>query len=83
MIINRPLKAIRLKCLDCCNDGYDAVKFCTVYGCTLWPYRFGKRPQSVAKELVTPELMPDTSLSVEECAIRNKGTDSVSTERNG
>ena len=39
-----PLKAIRLKCLDCCNGSYDEVKKCTIEKCPLFKYRFGHNP---------------------------------------
>lgn len=39
-----PLKAIRLRCLDCCCQQTGEVRFCTVKDCSLWPYRFGKMP---------------------------------------
>ena len=40
-----PLKAIRLKCLDCSCGSPKEVKLCTVEGCPLYPYRFGKNPK--------------------------------------
>jgi len=39
-----PLKAIRLKCLDCCCGSRYEVKLCTCLDCTLYPFRFGKNP---------------------------------------
>lgn len=39
-----PLKAIRLKCLDCCGDSYKEVELCPVSQCNLYPFRFGKNP---------------------------------------
>lgn len=42
--IYTPLKAIRKKCLDCCCNQYKEVKLCHLKDCSLWPYRFGKRP---------------------------------------
>ena len=39
-----PLKAIRLKCLDCCCGSANEVKLCTVEKCALYPFRFGKNP---------------------------------------
>ena len=39
-----PLKAIRLKCLDCCCGSAHEVKLCDVVKCALHPYRFGKNP---------------------------------------
>lgn len=39
-----PIKAIRLKCLDCCCWQYSEVKACTCTDCPLYPFRFGKNP---------------------------------------
>ena len=39
-----PIKTIRLKCLDCCNDDYTEVRECSIIRCPNWPYRMGKRP---------------------------------------
>ena len=44
MEIQRPLKAIRSKCLDCSGGQPKEIRFCSVTTCTLWPYRLGKRP---------------------------------------
>lgn len=41
-----PLKAIREKCLDCSGDQSKEVRNCPIESCTLWPYRFGKRPKT-------------------------------------
>jgi len=38
------LKAIKLKCLDCCGGSAQEVKLCEVAECPLWIYRFGKNP---------------------------------------
>ena len=43
--IYRPLKAIRLKCLDCSNGSFNEVRLCPCIECTLHPYRMGKRPK--------------------------------------
>ena len=40
----RPLKAIRVKCLDCMAGSAHEVKMCPVTGCPLHPYRFGHNP---------------------------------------
>lgn len=40
-----PIKAIRAKCMDCSNQQYSEVSRCPVTNCSLWPYRFGKRPK--------------------------------------
>lgn len=40
-----PLKAMRLKCLDCCCGSFQEVELCVVTDCSLYPYRFGKSPR--------------------------------------
>ena len=39
-----PMKAIRAKCLDCCNGSAHEVKMCTVSKCPLYDFRLGKNP---------------------------------------
>lgn len=39
-----PIKAIRLKCLDCCAGSSYEVKLCPIADCPLYKYRFGKNP---------------------------------------
>ena len=39
-----PMKAIRLKCLDCCCRSAHEVNLCNLEKCPLHPYRFGKNP---------------------------------------
>ena len=39
-----PLRALRLKCFDCCNDSAQEVRLCTAVGCASWPFRMGKNP---------------------------------------
>jgi len=41
-----PLKAIRLKCLDCCAGSRKEVRLCPAKDCPLWPFRFGKLPST-------------------------------------
>ena len=50
-----PLKAIRLKCLDCCPDQAQEVRQYPVGECTLYPYRFGRRPKTKPRD-VPPTL---------------------------
>ncbi len=40
-----PLKAIRLKCLDCSNDQPKEVRLCPIEKCALFQFRFGKNPR--------------------------------------
>ena len=44
------LKAIRLKCLDCCCGSSYEVKLCTVAGCPLYPFREGHNPFAKKRE---------------------------------
>jgi len=37
-----PLRAIRLKCLDCCAGQRKEVRLCPVHDCPLWPFRMGR-----------------------------------------
>lgn len=41
---NTPLKAIRLKCIDCMCGQVNEVKVCPMEQCPLYPYRFGRNP---------------------------------------
>lgn len=49
-----PLKAIRLKCLDCCCGSSNEVKLCPAVSCPLHPFREGHDPFRAKVEL-TPE----------------------------
>ena len=40
-----PLRAVRLKCLDCCGDSSKEVEACSAISCPLWWYR--KSPSSL------------------------------------
>ena len=40
-----PLKAIRVKCLDCSCNQRKEVRECVIKDCSLFPYRMGKRPK--------------------------------------
>ena len=39
-----PLRALRLHCLDCCNESAQEVRLCTAVDCASWPFRMGKNP---------------------------------------
>lgn len=39
-----PLRAIRMKCLDCCCGSSMEVSECPCVDCSLYPFRFGKNP---------------------------------------
>ena len=38
------MKAIRAECLECCNGKSSEVRLCVSKSCSLWLYRFGRRP---------------------------------------
>jgi hypothetical protein len=41
------LKAIRLKCLDCCVGSQSEVRKCVAVDCVLWPLRMGAVPKGL------------------------------------
>ena len=45
-----PMRAIRLKCLDCMCNQIGEVGHCSVRECSLWQYRHGKRPETARKK---------------------------------
>ena len=50
-----PIKAIRVKCLDCCAGQLAEVRKCTLKNCALYPYRMGHRPK-VEEDTVENDL---------------------------
>jgi hypothetical protein len=56
-----PIKAIRAKCLDCCCGSRNEVRACTIPDCSLYPYRFGRRPTPVERGEIGAALEGDTS----------------------
>lgn len=48
-----PMRAIRKKCLECCNGQAKEVRLCTIEKCALHEYRSGHRPkgeENIAEE---------------------------------
>lgn len=41
-----PLRALRLRCLDCCNDPAQEVRLGTAVDCSSWPFGMGRNPWS-------------------------------------
>lgn len=39
-------KSIRACCLDCCLGSAGEVRHCPAESCSLWPWRFGQRPET-------------------------------------
>jgi len=68
----KPLKAVRHKCLDCCNEKPLEVRLCPVKDCALWPYRFGRSPApEIKREL--PSVLRSMRLKCLGCAGSRKG----------
>lgn len=40
-----PLKAIRMKCVDCSNSQLKEIRLCTVETCPLFHFRMGSKPK--------------------------------------
>ena len=53
---NTPMKAIRLKCLQCTCEQFTEVRECPIKDCALYPYRMGHRPK---KEKTDQEVKND------------------------
>ena len=58
--INRS-KAIRLKCIDCCNGQMAEVRKCELTKCPLWRYRMG----SEENDEMNPKNKKDKVNSIE------------------
>lgn len=39
-----PLKALRLRCVDCCAGSANEVRLCVSVSCASWPFRMGQNP---------------------------------------
>lgn len=49
-----PLKAIRLKCIDCSGYSKVEVRNCVIPECPLYQFRFGKNPNRKGKGNKSP-----------------------------
>ena len=45
-----PMRAIRAKCLDCCNNSPQKVRLCEIRTCPLYPYKSGHKPKKGTEE---------------------------------
>ena len=45
-----PLRAVRMKCLDCSGGSAVEVRECHITACALHGYRMGKRPATVERQ---------------------------------
>ncbi len=59
----RPLRAIRLKCLDCSGWGYKEVELCEHKSCVLYELRFGKKPKGLKYEKLDADSYQNRLLS--------------------
>ncbi len=46
-----PLRALRLRCVDCCTGSVQEVRLCAAVACPSWPFRMGKNPWRAARAL--------------------------------
>ena len=46
-----PLKALRLRCIDCCAGSAYEVRRCTAVECPSWPFRIGENPWRTKRKL--------------------------------
>ena len=51
-LFDTPVKAMRKKCIDCCNGQYEEIRKCTVINCALYPYRMGRRPDTATIDTI-------------------------------
>jgi hypothetical protein len=51
-----PMKAIRLKCLDCSAGSAHEVRLCGIKACSLYRYRMGKNP-AYARRVGNPKAL--------------------------
>jgi len=49
--ITNPVKAIRAKCLDCCNGSQNEVKLCPAKDCPIYHFRLGRNPYRQKREM--------------------------------
>lgn len=62
-----PIKAIRLKCLDCCFGQINEVRLCPAEDCSLWPYRMGHNPKLQGRNKgITPNFAKKAELQRQE-----------------
>ena len=59
-----PMKAIRLKCLDCCAGQLLEINRCHIEKCPLWKYRTGHRPKdAISEDNILDEEIIDEDIS--------------------
>jgi hypothetical protein len=71
----RPLVAARQYCLWCCNDSALEVNLCTAKRCSLWPYRFGRKPSpEILAEVADRPIYPPEDVMTGAEFHKNHGT---------
>ena len=86
------LRAVRRHCLDCSAGSPKYVTWCPCDGlhstfCDLWPYRFGRRPETARRvygdRVLTPELMPPDDVSLDDLPTHPPRVGKVAAEARG
>lgn len=55
--LTNPVKAIRAFCVECCGGSTNEVKLCQSSRCALHPFRLGKNPYRVKRELTEDQRL--------------------------
>ncbi len=55
VILFRVLRALRLRCIDCCAGSAIEVRRCTAVECPAWPFRMGTSPWREKRVLTDEE----------------------------
>ena len=82
-----PLKAIRLKCLDCCCGSSNEVKMCPRTNCPIYPFREGHNPFVAKREYSAEQKeaiklrLANSRLSTAMEKTRNEPSEGVYTSR--
>ena len=69
----RPMRAIRMNCLECSGDSPKSVLWCPSSQCHFWPLRFGRRPETIVQRYGA-RLSPRTPCPVPTCVKRTYQT---------
>jgi hypothetical protein len=73
-----PIKAIRLKCLDCSGGAISEVEKCVIPDCVLYPFRMGKNPNR-QKIILSPERKKELSDRMKKMVADQKASKSKKT----
>jgi len=70
-----PIRALRLRCLDCCGGSAKEVRWCVAADCPAWPFRMGVSPYRAKRTL--------TEAQRERLALSKKSSLSARAARDG